>query len=60
MLVKELIKELQQYDGELEVYTKKEEIFGNIGGVNSTRLDQFSSFGELLPCVIISDNYEEY
>lgn len=60
MRVEELIEELQQYDGELQVFTKKEaEVFGNIGGVNSTRLDKYSSFGELFPCVIISDRYEE-
>lgn len=60
MRVEELIKELQQYDGELEVFTKKEdEAFGNIGGSNSTRLDKYSSFGELYQCVIISDIYRE-
>ena len=60
MRVEELIKELQQYDGELEVFTKKEdESFGNIGGSNSTRLDKYASFGELYPCVIISDIYRE-
>lgn len=60
MRVEELIKELQQYDGNLQVFTKKEaEVFGNIGGANSTRLDEYSSFGELYPCVIISDKYNE-
>lgn len=60
MRVKELIKELQEYDGDLQVFTKKEdEVLGNIGGANSTRLDKYSSFGELFPCVIISDRYAE-
>lgn len=60
MRVEKLIKELQQYDGSLQVFTKKEtEKFGNIGGANSTRLDEYSSFGEIFPCVIISDQYAE-
>lgn len=60
MRVEELIKELQQYNGELQVFTKKEdEVFGNIGGSNSTRLDTYASFGEVFPCVIISDRYKE-
>lgn len=59
MRVEELIKELQQYDGDLQVFTKKDEVFGNIGGANSTRLDEYYSFGEPFPCVIISDRYEE-
>ena len=58
MKVSELIKELQKYEDDLEVFTKKEaELFGNIGGSNSTRLDEYSTFGVLLPCVIISDKY---
>ena len=36
---------------------KEAELFGNIGGSNSTRLDEYSTFGVLLPCVIISDKY---
>lgn len=60
MKVEELIKELQQYNGELQVFTKKEaEVFGNIGSSNSTRLDKYVSFGESYPCVIISDIYRE-
>lgn len=58
MTVGELIKELQKYEDDLEVFTKKEdELLGNIGGSNSTRLDEYSTFGVLLPCVIISDKY---
>ena len=42
MTVGELIKELQKYEDDLEVFTKKEaELFGNIGGSNRTRLDEY-------------------
>lgn len=56
MTVKQLMNELQKYDEDLDVLTEKKEVFGTVGCSFSTRLDQFSFFGELIPCVIISDD----
>jgi hypothetical protein len=55
MKVKELIKELQQYDENLEIFTKKEELVGNIGEINKVQADEYAFFGKLFPCIILSD-----
>ena len=55
MKIKELIKELQQYDENLEVFTNKEELVGNIGEVNKIQEDEYAFFGKLFPCIILSD-----
>jgi len=55
MKVKELISELNKVDGELEVFTKKAELFGNIGNVFFVKKDCYSSFGKIKECIVISD-----
>ena len=55
MKVKDLIKELQQYDENLEVFTNKEELVGNIGEVNKIQADEYAFFGKSFPCIILSD-----
>lgn len=55
MKIKELIKELQQYDENLEIFTKKEELVGNIGEINKIQVDKYAFFGKLFPCIILSD-----
>lgn len=55
MTVKELIKELEKYDPDLEVMTKKEEVFGNIGAIYNTKLDEYSFFGNPIKYVLIGD-----
>ncbi|MCU6748081.1 hypothetical protein OCV51_10525 [Faecalicatena acetigenes] len=59
MTVKELMNELQKYDGNLTVLTEKKEVFGNVGCTLFTRMDKYSFLGESLPCVIISDDSNE-
>ena len=59
MKVKELIAQLQGFDPNAEVMTKKTEIFGNIGEVNRCRSDSYSFFGKAIPCVLLTDEYEE-
>lgn len=59
MTVKELIEKLKGYDQNTEVMTKKVEIFGNIGEVHSVRNDSYAFFGRTLPCVLLSDEFED-
>ena len=59
MKVKELIAKLEGFDQNAEVMTKKTEILGNIGEVHSCRMDSYSFFGKALPCVLLTDEYEE-
>ncbi len=59
MTVKQLIIELQKYDEDLAVLTEKKEVFGTVGCSFFTRLDKYSFLGELIPCVIISDDSGE-
>ena len=59
MTVKELIEKLKGYDQNTEVMTKKVEIFGNIGEVHSVRNDSYALFGRVLPCVLLSDEFED-
>ena len=55
MTVKELIERLSKYDGDLEVLTKKTDIFGNCGNVFSVKESTYGFFGHSCKCVIISD-----
>ena len=59
MKVRELIKELEGFNPDTEVMTKKTEIFGNIGAVHSVRNDSHAFFGKNLPCVLLSDEFED-
>ena len=58
MKVGDLKKILNNYDDELEVMTKKTELFGNVGYVNSVAPDTYAMFGLDIKCVLLSDEYE--
>lgn len=59
MTVGELKSILSEYPNDMEVMTKKTEVFGNVAYVNSVRRDTYGSFGVDIPCVLISDEFEE-
>lgn len=59
MTVKELIEKLQEMPQDVDVMTKKTEIFGNVGHVFSVRKDSYSFFGVSCPCIILSDESNE-
>lgn len=59
MKVEQIINELLKFPKDMEVFTKKIEVFGNIGCTFSIKQDEYSMFGILSPCVIISDIAEE-
>ena len=46
---------LAPYDENLEVFTNKEELVGNIGEVNKIQADEYAFFGKSFPCIILSD-----
>lgn len=58
MTVKELKNVLNTFDDNLEVMTKKTEIFGNVAYVNSVRNDSYGSFGQDVPCVLLTDEFK--
>lgn len=58
MTVKELRDILKDFDDDVNVMTKKTEIFGNIGDINSVRKDSYGFFGVDVPCVLLSDEFE--
>ncbi len=58
MTVKELRDSLNGFDDDVEVMTKKTEILGNIGYVNSVRKDSYGFFGADVPCVLLTDEYD--
>lgn len=57
MTVKELRDALKNFDDDVEVMTKKTEIFGNIGNVNSVKQDTYGFLGADLPCILLTDEY---
>ena len=59
MTVKELKEALSKYPDDMEVMTKKTEVFGNVASVNSIRQDSYGSFGIDVPCVLLTDEFEE-
>ena len=59
MTVGELKETLNKYPEDMEVMTKKTEIFGNVAYVHSIRQDSYGSFGIDIPCVLLSDEFEE-
>lgn len=59
MTVKELIEKLKACDPNADVMTKKTELFGNVGCVNTIRNDSYSFFGTAIPCVLLTDEYED-
>ena len=58
MTVKELRDILKDFDDDVDVMTKKTEILGNIGEVNSVRKDSYGFFGTDVSCVLLTDEYE--
>lgn len=58
MTVKELKEKLNEFNDNLEVMTKKTEILGNVGFVNSVRKDRYF-IGAELPCVLLTDECAE-
>ena len=58
MKVKELIAQLKSFDPNAEVMTKKTEIFGNIGEVNSCQMSSYGFFGTAVPCVLLTDEMD--
>ena len=59
MTVKELKIALNGFDDDIEVITKKTEILGNVGFVNSVRKDRYFFGAGLLPCVLLTDECAE-
>lgn len=57
MTVKELRKALNDYPDDMEVMTRKTEVFGNIAYVNSVRTDSYGFFGVDMPCVLLTDEF---
>ena len=55
MTVKELREKLAEFPDDLEVLTKKREIFGNVGDVYGVHLDTYAFFTAEFPCVLITD-----
>lgn len=58
MKLRELINWLEQYPDDMEVMTKKTEVLGNIGCVNSVKKDSYGFFGIDVPCILLSDEFE--
>lgn len=58
MTVKELRDALKNFDDDVDVMTKKTEILGNIGDINSVRKDSYGFFGVDVPCVLLTDEFE--
>lgn len=59
MKTKELIEILKTCDPDADVMTKKTELFGNVGEVNSVQSSTYGFFGKSIPCVLLSDEYED-
>ena len=59
MTIKELREALSKYPDDMEVMTKKTEIFGNVGHVFSVRQDSYGFFGADVPCVLLTDEGDE-
>lgn len=58
MTVGELKEALNQYDDNLEVFTKKTDFVGNIGYIYTAKKDTYGFFGESLPCILLTDQVE--
>ena len=59
MTVGDLKKKLSCFSDDLEIMTKKTEIFGNVGYIHSVKADTFTFFGADIKCVLLTDEYEE-
>lgn len=60
MTVKELRDILKDFDDDIDVMTKKTEILGNIGEINSVKEDFYGFFGTDVPCVLLTDEFEPH
>lgn len=58
MTVKELRDILKDFDDDVEVMTKKTEVLGNIGYVNSVKQATYGFFGKDIPCLLLTDEVE--
>lgn len=59
MTVGELKEALNKFDDDLEVFTKKTNIDGNIGYVFDVKKDTYAFFGESLPCILLTDQAKD-
>lgn len=59
MTVRELREVLKNFDDDMEVMTKKAEIFGTVGNVFSVRQNSYWFFGHEIPCVLLTDESED-
>ena len=59
MTVGELKEALNQYDDNLEVFTKKTDFVGNIGFIYNVKKDTYGFFGASLPCILLTDQIVE-
>jgi hypothetical protein len=59
MTVGELKEALNQFDDNLEVFTKKTDFVGNIGYIFNVKQDTYGFFGESLPCILLTDQIED-
>jgi len=58
MTVKELREALSKFPDDMEVLTKKTELFGNVAYVNGVKEDSYGFFGTNVPCVLLTDEIE--
>ena len=58
MTVAELKRILNKYPDNMDVMTKKTEIFGNVAYVNSVKEDSYGFFGADIPCLLLTDEEE--
>lgn len=58
MTVKKLRDVLKDFDDDMEVMTKKTEIFGNVAHINNVRKDSYGSLGTAVPYVLLTDEFE--
>jgi hypothetical protein len=59
MTVKELREALSKFPDDMEVLTKKTELLGNVAYVNSIKEDSYGFFGTDVPCVLLTDEFEQ-
>lgn len=59
MKIKELIEELSKYPDETEVLIKKTDWMTNASFIANVKQDSYGFFGLDIPCVLITDEYDE-
>lgn len=58
MTVGQLKEALKGFADDVEVMTKKTEIFGNVAYVNNVVQDSYAFFGVDIPCVLLTDEFK--